>query len=74
MKISQEILIEDLIEILPESIEYLRVEGVRCIRCGESIWGTLKAACKEKEFSSDKIEKIVIELNKLYENGKSSPN
>lgn len=74
MKISKKILIEDLIEILPESIEYLRVKGIRCIRCGESIWGTLEAACKEKDFPTDKIEDIAIELNNLYEDKTSQPN
>ena len=74
MKINKEILIEDLIEILPESIEYLRVKGIRCIRCGEPIWGTVEAACKEKDFPADKIEEITTELNDLYKDKASQPN
>ncbi len=67
-KIEKDILIEDLVEDYPFAEEYLRVKGIKCIRCGEPIWGTLEDACKEKGFSDEEIEKIIIELNTINQN------
>lgn len=65
MKITKDIFIEDLISELPESVEYLMNRGIRCLRCGEPVWGTLENAAKEKEFSAEQIEVFVSELNVL---------
>ncbi len=65
MKISKDIAIEDLIEQLPSSVKYLSEKGIRCIVCGEPIWGTLDEACKEKGFSDEEIKTVVNEINKL---------
>ncbi|MBN1224599.1 MAG: DUF1858 domain-containing protein [Candidatus Aminicenantes bacterium] len=40
-KISLEIQVEDLALQYPESVGFLIKQGVRCIRCGEPVWGTL---------------------------------
>jgi hypothetical protein len=64
-KIPKEISIEELIEILPESVKFLKDKGIRCIVCGESIWGTLEEAAKEKNFSEEEIAKLIKELNAL---------
>jgi len=50
MKISKDISIEELIEEVPSSVKYLMDEGIRCIVCGEPIWGTLEEAAEEKGF------------------------
>jgi len=50
--IDKNITIEDLTTILPDSVVYLMKEGIRCLRCGEPIWGTLETAAKEKELPS----------------------
>ncbi len=68
MPITKDILIEDLVEDYPFAEEFLRVRGVKCIRCGEPIWGTLEEACKEKGFTDEEIEKVVEEMNQLAEN------
>jgi len=65
MDITKEILIEDLIDQYPFSVEYLRKKGIRCIRCGEPIWGTLGQAAKEKNFSDYDIQHFVDEMNQL---------
>jgi methionine synthase II (cobalamin-independent) len=62
MKISKEISIEELIEEVPASVKYLMNEGIRCIVCGEPIWGTLEEAAEEKGFGEKDIEKFVKEL------------
>ena len=66
-RVTKEIEIEDLVKQIPESVTYLMDNGIRCLRCGEPIWGTLEAAAKEKGFDELQIEKFVVDLNKLAE-------
>ncbi|MCK5856690.1 MAG: hypothetical protein KAG64_04325 [Bacteroidales bacterium] len=68
MKITKEISIEELIETIPASVEYLMKEGIRCIVCGEPIWGSLEEAAEEKSFNKDDIERFVNELQILADN------
>lgn len=65
MEITKDIEIEDLVSRLPESVSYLRQEGIRCLRCGEPIWGTLEEASKEKGHTDTDISRFVNDLNKL---------
>lgn len=64
-KISKEITIEELIAIKPEAVTYLMNKGIRCLVCGEPIWGTLESAAKEKGFNDSDIENFVEEINSL---------
>ena len=63
--ITKDILIETLVEEYPFSVRYLMEKGVRCIMCGEPIWGTLEEAASEKGFDEKTIEGFVAELNKM---------
>jgi len=63
--ITKEIQIEDLVTQYPFSVRYLMEKGIRCIMCGEPIWGTLEEAAKEKKFSDTEIEVFISEMNKL---------
>lgn len=65
LMISKETSIEELVEKVPAAVQYLSRAGIRCIRCGEPIWGTLEQAAKEKGFGDDEIERFVAELNEL---------
>ena len=65
MPITKDIEIEDLIEQVPAAVNYLSKKGIRCIMCGEPIWGTLEEAAKEKGFSDEEIEVFVREINEL---------
>lgn len=64
-QITKEIEIEDLVNLLPESVSYLMNNGIRCLRCGEPIWGTLEEASVEKGFGEKEIDVFVNELNSL---------
>ncbi len=64
-EITKDITIEDLTTLVPESVKYLMDEGIRCMRCGEPIWGTLESASKEKGFSEQDIERFVNEINMI---------
>jgi len=65
-KITKDIEIEDLVNLVPESVTYLSREGIRCLRCGEPIWGSLESAAKEKGFDEGKISSFVDDLNEMY--------
>jgi 6-phosphogluconolactonase len=65
MPIHKEILIEELVERLPSAVGFLRTKNIRCIACGEPIWGTLEEAAREKGCSPAEIESLVAELNAL---------
>jgi len=61
-EISKIIEIEDLVRNYPASIKYLAVKKIKCIACGEPIWGTLEEAAKEKGYSDNEIDSIVAGL------------
>ncbi len=63
--ITKEIEIEDLVRKIPQSVNYLMEKGIRCLRCGEPIWGTLESASKEKGFNETDINIFVKDLNNL---------
>lgn len=63
--IHKDIEIEELVRIFPYSVRYLMEKGIRCIACGEPIWGTLEEASKEKGFRDEDITVFVDEMNKL---------
>jgi len=68
MKITKDISIEELVENVPQSVKYLMHEGIKCIACGEPIWGTLEEAAKEKGFGDEDIEKFVQDLQEFADN------
>lgn len=67
-KITKEIEIEDLVRNFPFSIRFLAEKGIKCIACGEPIWGSLEEAAQEKGFEKEKIDNIIVELQSLAEN------
>jgi len=69
--ITKTIEIEDLVNDFPFSVKYLADQGIRCIACGEPIWGTLEEASKEKGFDDKKIQSFVDDLNKISETNNS---
>jgi len=65
MMIDKNTTIEDLVEQIPGAITYLMEQHIRCIRCGEPIWGTLEEAAKEKGYDDARINGFVKDLNAL---------
>lgn len=61
-EVSRDSVIEDLVNEHPDSITFLMEKGIRCLRCGEPIWGTLGSAMDEKDFPIDRQMEIVQEL------------
>ncbi len=65
MEVTPQTTIEELVEAKPAAIDYLMEKGIRCIRCGEPIWGTLEEAAKQKGASDEDIAGFVRDLNAL---------
>lgn len=65
MEITKDINIEDLVNQKVDAVRYLADKGIKCIACGEPIWGTLEQAAKEKGFNEEEIADFVRELNAL---------
>ena len=63
--IDERISIEELVELLPSAVSCLSSQGIKCIACGESIWGTLEEAATEKGFGKEDIEGFVQDLNSM---------
>lgn len=66
-KITKDIQIEELVDNYPFAIRYLMEKKIRCIMCGEPVWGTLEDAAKEKSFTDSEIQRFCDELNQLAE-------
>ena len=65
LALTKDIEIEDLVNHYPFSVKYLSEKGIRCIACGEPIWGTLEEAAQEKGFDQEQITGFVRELIQL---------
>jgi methionine synthase II (cobalamin-independent) len=63
--INKNIYIEDLVNAYPFSVRFLSQKGVKCIACGEPIWGTLEEAAREKGFDDVAINSLIDEMNTL---------
>ena len=65
MGITKDITIEDLVERKISAVKYLADRGIKCIACGEPIWGTLEEAAREKGYNDEEIEGFILDLNAL---------
>jgi methionine synthase II (cobalamin-independent) len=62
-KVDKNVTIEELVIQFPESVKFLMDKGIKCIACGEPVWGTLEENAKEKGMDDQTIEQVVEELN-----------
>lgn len=63
--ITKDTYIENLIEDIPESIEYFLNIGISLLVCGEPAWGTIEELCTGRGLDSAKIEEVVVDLNSM---------
>lgn len=64
-EITKNITIEDLVNNYVFTVTYLSKKGIRCIACGEPIWGTLGEAVLEKGFTESDLEIFIAEMQEL---------
>ena len=67
MTIHKDILIEDLVRELPQAVRYLRQHNIKCLECGEPVWGTLADTARQKGYTEDDIAGFVEDLTNLAE-------
>ncbi len=65
LEITRDTIIEDLVSEHQKSVVFLMDKGIRCLRCGEPIWGTLGSAMDEKDFPIQRQLEIVYELREF---------
>lgn len=65
MRITLNTTIEEIVRSSPEAVKYLMEKKIRCIRCGEPIWGTLGEVLDEKRLSDEDKITILEDLNNL---------
>jgi iron-sulfur cluster repair protein YtfE (RIC family) len=63
VRIERSTWIEELVRERPGAVRFLREKGIRCLACGEPIWGSLEEAAREKGFTDPQIDELVRELN-----------
>ncbi len=63
--ITRSILIEDIVHEYPVAVEYLMRQGIKCLACGEPLWGTLESVAREKGFGEEEIDRYVAEISEL---------
>jgi hypothetical protein len=72
MKITKSSSIEDIINANTGFIDYLSNQGIRCIRCGEPIFGTFEEAALQKGYEEEQILHFVDEMNLILSGIKGS--
>lgn len=60
-KVTLDMDIEELVAAFPEAVGFLTRNGVRCVRCGEPVWGTLGGFLQEEEIENP--QELVDRLN-----------
>ncbi len=55
--------IEEIVNDYPELVRPLMEYGIKCVVCGEPIWGTLQENADEK--GVERLPEIVSELNRI---------
>lgn len=61
--VEKTISLEELVRLYPQTVGFLLERGIRCLACGEPLWGTLESAAQEKGFSPEEIDQLVDDLN-----------
>ncbi|RMH71250.1 MAG: DUF1858 domain-containing protein [Gemmatimonadetes bacterium] len=64
-KITADTYIEEIVENYPQLIQPLRTYNIRCLACGDAIWGTLGEAAAQKGIKN--LDEILEEMNRLLE-------
>lgn len=55
--------IEELVAKYPRSVRFLMERGIKCLACGEPVWGTVASSARDKGLSEAEIDVLVRELN-----------
>ncbi|HFE62866.1 hypothetical protein B1H10_00750 [candidate division KSB1 bacterium 4484_188] len=59
--IQKDTTIEEIVVSFPELVRPLMEHGIKCIACGEPVWGTVEENAKEKGITN--LDEIIDSLN-----------
>jgi len=65
IEITKNMTIGEITQNYPQVIETLLSTGVHCIGCGAAYWETLEAGLKGHGMDDQRVEEVVIQLNKV---------
>lgn len=63
--IQKDTTIEEIVVNFPELVRPLMEYGIKCIACGEPVWGTVEENAKEKGITN--LDEIINSLNEKIE-------
>jgi hypothetical protein len=55
--------IEDLVSAAPDAVSFLMDHNIRCLACGEPIWGTIGEAMEQRGYSQVECTTLLRQLN-----------
>ncbi|MDI3516437.1 MAG: hypothetical protein PWP37_977 [Thermotogota bacterium] len=55
----------EIAERYPYLIDFLLKKGIKCIVCGDVLWGTLGEEAKRQGFTDEQLDEIIREANEL---------
>jgi hypothetical protein len=61
IKVTLDTGVDDLARDHPQAVGFLTRQGIRCIRCGEPVWGTLGELLKDEKVKDP--EDLLAKLN-----------
>lgn len=67
--VSKDMTIEELVEKYPQTIKPLNEMGVKCIVCGEPVWGTIEENARSKGIND--LDGIILKLNEAIQDYRS---
>ncbi len=70
-KITGDTTIEEIVSNYPGLVRPLMEFGIKCIACGEPVWGTLEENAREKGILN--LDEIVAELNRMANDDQAKP-
>ncbi|MEI6883286.1 MAG: DUF1858 domain-containing protein [Bacteroidota bacterium] len=66
MPITADSVVEELVTTYAGIVGFLGEKGLRCIVCGETVWGTVGDVARDKGFTPEQIDNLVEELNSKF--------
>ncbi|MEA2103770.1 MAG: DUF1858 domain-containing protein [Candidatus Cloacimonadota bacterium] len=74
MEVLKNMWIEEILDKYPRAQEFLSRKGIVCVMCGEPVWGSLEEQMEDKDFSTEKMDTIVQELNEFLKDTSTKKN
>ena len=63
--INNDTLVEDLVHAWPDGVSFFMQRGVKCIACGEPIWGSIGDLCRSKGMTDETVNEVLAEANRM---------